>query len=382
MCVDPPRLLLFLLVMVTTNTIGNHALPALEAAEPTPKQAQDERIHGFDIETLAKATVQATAFSSEYGLAQGENSFELWLRSQGLSLRDYDAAYNAYLGRFAEDKGLEQSFFAALDRYAPLPAEMPRNQTEETLRELDSQGTIDQAYRGSGPTGTETTDSRAADSFDAVSQREQIYEILASSQSLANPSVLAEDEVLAKKYSEQLASLRGGTLPAATDDEPLVPLAETLTPAEPDTLAKLDAALASAHAATRQMAARPFAWECDSLSLLKPRARAQDPRMSFCQPSALRYQWLPVALEIFDQAPEEKLELVAGILDYLEPFGFETESRQALEALAGRLKGTISNVESRLGKLESLSVPERILLDKRLRELRSTLAAVERSLAD
>ena len=379
MCVDLSRLFPWLLVVAALQAAGAPPLLAQESAGPAPKPASDERIHGFDVETLAKATVQATAFSSEYGLAQGEKSFELWLRSQGLSLREYDAAYEAYLKHFANNKSLEQSFFAALDRYAPEPATKPQNQTEAGLQALDARGTIDQAYRGSGQVGSESSGSAAMDELDPESQREQVFAILAASQSLANTSVLAEQEVVAQKYGEQLANLRRGTLPKA-EDEPYVPLAEPLPPAEPETLAKLDAALASAHAPTRQAAARPFAWECDSLSLLKAEEREQDPRTLFCQPAALRLQWLPVALEIFDQAPEDRLELVAGVLDYLKPFGFEAESQQALEALARRLKSAITSAESRLAKPQTLGTPEQILLKKRLRDLKSTLEAIERAL--
>ncbi len=85
------------------------------------QQEAADKVHGFDLDTLAKATAQATAFSSQYGTAQGHASFDQWLRQQDLSLADYDAAYSAFLERFAKDPTgrLEQSYFAALDLYTP-----------------------------------------------------------------------------------------------------------------------------------------------------------------------------------------------------------------------------------------------------------------------
>lgn len=369
-----PRLVPFLFVFLAAPLVAQPAAPAAEAP------SADERIHGFDIETLAKATVQVTAFSTEYGLAQGEKSFELWLRSQGLSLREYDAAYEAFQKRFANNSSLEQSFFAALDRFAP-PAPPPPNPAEQALTAFDSRGRIEEVYYGSAQSGSDSLSPTTGEGLDPSLKPEQIYDILAASQSMANTTVLAEQEVLAEKYGEQLAALRRGSLPPA-QEEPLVPLAEPLPPAEPETLMKLDADLASAHAATRQAAARPFAWECDSLSVLKAEARAEDPRSIFCQPAALRFQWLPVALEIFDRAPEDNLDLVAGLLDYLKPFGFLAESREALEALRRRLDATIQAAETRLGKNEGVGVAEQILLKKRLRDLKTTLEAVDRTLAE
>jgi hypothetical protein len=352
------------------------------AASAEAQQQAGEKIRGFDLDTLALATAKATAFSTQYGIAQGAESFDAWLRQQGLSLADYDQAYSVFLKRFEEDGSgrLEESYFAALDRYAP-GAERPAPQ-ESAAAELaaGNQGSqIDAAYRADAWATVEAT---ASGQTDATAQARRIDQLLADSQSRASTSFLATQDASAKKFAEAMASLRPGTLPPGLGPNLAVPAGTASrpqpAPLKPGSLEAQHAALQSADAETRRAAARPFAFECDGLALVAPAGREADPRSRYCHGAILRDLWLPVAWEILDAAPEQELHRVAPLLPYLETFGFAEPSRLALEALHGRLKDAERAAAAELAA--ALSAPERILLGARCSTLREILAAVEKSL--
>lgn len=343
--------------------------------------AAADKIRGFDLDTLARATAQATAFSTQYGTAQGQTSFDGWLRQQGLSLADYDVAYDTFLKRFEKDPSgrLEESYFAALDRYTPgerQPDLGDQATTAGVARENEG-AQVEAAY---GADAWRAVDDALPGQADAASQLALIDQLMADSQARASTTFLDMQEAAAQKHAAQFESLRKGRLPSAVAerapaDSP--PEAPAEAPA-PGSVEALHAALLSPLTESRRQAARPFAWECDGLALVPAAERESDPRHASCQPMALRGLWLPVAKEIFDAAPQEELHRVAPLLDYLRAFDLEVAARPSLEALRQRLRH--AEAEAVAGLAEGPAEPEKILLKKRTAELGETLAAVERAL--
>lgn len=354
----------------------------LMLALPGQAEAQGEKVRGFDLETLAKATAQATAFSTEYGSAQGEANFDQWLRQQGLSLADYDAAYSAFLERFASDPSgrLEESYFKALDLYTPgeRRPDLKDQAAPEVARE-DRRGEVDAALAADAWSQVDASPPGR----EAALQQQHFTQLLAESQSRASSAYLALDQTVAQRYAQQIAGLRAGDLPVAPPAAGSGPKAPPPPPPPPPdaagALGALHAALSSPQAEARHAAARPFAWECDRLALSPAAARQQDPRATLCASLVLRDLWLPVAWEIFDAAPAEELDRVAGLLPYLEAFGFSGESRLSLESVRERLREEESAATARLAAAQRPA--ERILLQSRCADLRETLAAVEAALA-
>ena len=347
----------------------------LFAAAAAAQQPAGDKIRGFDLETLALATAKATAFSTQYGTAQGAESFDGWLRQQGLSLTDYDQAYDLFLKRFEEDRTgrLEESYFAALDRFAPL-AGQPAAPAERTAAELmagDASPQIDAAYLANAWPAAQGAPTGPAD---VALQAQRIGQLLADNEARTQATLRTLQDASSRQIAEKMAGLRPGTLPPADDGK--APVARPRpAPLQPGSLEALHSALQSADAETRRGAARGFAFECDGLALS---AREGDPRAPFCQGEVLRDVWLPAVWEILDAAPQEELRRVAPLLPYLESFGFAEPSRLALEALRERLQDAELAAATELAA--AASAPEKILLGARRSTLREVLAAVEKSL--
>ncbi len=294
------------------------------SAEPLTTGAPVEKVRGFDLEALARATAKSTAFSTEYGTAQGEANFEAWLRQQGFTLADYDAAYSAFLDRFSQDRsgGLEQSYFKALDLYTAgeQPAPLEQNRALPELEREGRRSEVDAAFTADAWQSVE----RVSVLGQAAAEQEKFGQILAESQARASAAFLALEESTAQKYGPQFASLRAGQLPGG---EPATPSANSRAaapvppippPAADGALAALYAALRSSRPEERRAATRPFAWECDRLAAEPAPAPSggekDDPRRALCGSLVLRDLWLPVAWEIFDAAPEAELDRVAPLL--------------------------------------------------------------------
>jgi len=354
-------------------------LAASVAADEPAREARD-KVRGFDLESLALATAKATAFSTEYGTGEGSANFEIWLRGRGLSLADYDVAYETFLARFAADPSgrLEESYFAALDRYTP--GERRPELKGQTAGELDGaseRGQVDAAYRADAWAAVDA--AAPAGQPESGDQRGRINQMLADSQALASSGYLALQEAGARQHAAQFDKLRKGSLPAGEAEAPEpAPAAPVVPPAEPSSIAALHQALLSPLAESRRGAARAFAWECDQLALMPPAERSRDQRAETCSEVELRAVWLPVALEIFDAAPQAELHRVAALLDYLRAFDLEADARPRLEALRQRLVPAELEATARLA--EARSAPEGILQRKRSAELGAALDAVERAL--
>lgn len=355
------------------------ALLLLMAAAAAAQEGAGEKVRGFDLDKLALATAKATAFSTQYGSAEGEASFDGWLREQGLSLADYDAAYNTFLERFERDPSgrLEESYFAALDRYTPGERRPELGDPARDGLAREDEGTqIDAAYAADA---WSAIDEALPGQTDAATQLAMIDKLLADSQARASSGFLAMQEAAAQKYAAQFESFRKGQLPGSGDAaEPAAAPPPAAPTPEPGSIGALHTALLSPLAEKRRAAARAYAWECDSLALVPAAERDQDPRAPLCAPVALYSLWLPVAKEIFEAAPQAELHRVAPLLDYLRGFDLEADARQGLEALRRRLRQ--AELEAVAELAEERSEPERILLKKRGAELRDALAAVERAL--
>lgn len=364
------------------------ALFAPAAAKAAP-EGTAEKVRGFDLDKLAMATAQATAFSTQYGSDRGQETFDHWLRQQGLSLADYEAAYDNFLVRFEKDPSgrLEESYFAALDRYTPGEQRAePGDAAIAGLAREDEGGRIDSAFRADA---WKAVDQALPGETDAASQLAMIDQLLADSQARASSGFLAMQDVAAEKYSAQFESLRKGRLPGTLPGSPSAPSSPSPSaqadggelpapPPPPGSAAALHLTLQSPDPATRRGAARAFAWECDGLALVPAADRERDERAKLCASTVLRTLWLPVAREIFDAAPAEELHRVASLLDYLRPFQLENEARAGLEGLRERLRQ--SELETTGALAEDRPEIEKILLKKRSGELREALAAVERAL--
>ena len=367
--------------------------------------AKRDKIYGFDLDTLAYATAKATAFSTQYGSAQGEANFELWLRQQGLDRVGYDAAYDTFLKHFEADPtgSLEESYFAALDRYAPnaKPPDL-QDQAGPELARQSGQQRVDAAY---GASAWPSASGQAPGGNQADSQLRTIDELLAESQARTSSAYLALQEATAKQNAAQFERFRKGNLPVS-EEEPASPPPEEKAPAaqpeqkapasprppqpaasaitaalssaSPEAIAPLAAALDRGTEAERRAAARPFAWWCDLFTLVPPAQRDSDPRTPYCHPAAVRQLWLPAALDILAAAPEKDLHLVPGLLDYFKLLGFAAESKAALASLLERLEAAENAAAQRLG---SAKTPvETILEQSRLRDLKEAKEQVQKAL--
>ncbi len=367
------------------NAPAQNAAAPLGGENPAPNPAGD-KIHGFDLDTLALATAKSTAFSTQYGAARWESSFDSWLRGRGLSLADYEAAYKGYLKRFDDDASgrLEGDYFSALDRYTSGEQDPDLDdRAAPGLAAEDSSERFNEAYRADAWSNLgSNVDAQA----DAATQIKRIDRMMAEAQAQTNPAILAMQDATVQKYAAQLEQFRKGTFPGLppesafeSQSEAELPRPEPLEPAEPSTIGTLHAELLSPLAATRHAAARPFAWECDALGLVAAAERAADPRSIYCQPEKLRSEWLPVAIETLEVAPQAELHFVELLLPYLKLMGFATESRPVIAALRQRLQDALPGSEARIALAGG---PEKILLRARDRDLRSALAATEKALAE
>lgn len=352
-----------------------------------PAFGQDEKYFGFDLDLLAKSLSRWTSYRSQHGEKGADPAFAAWLQEQGLSRSAYDRAYAAWWERFRADATgkIEAKFHTAVSKYTTEFefGDVPdRSQEKHGGLSLDQYAQVAVAlsrqpgadpekvfaqFGVAGSAGWQKANEawgaafKADTSFALISQYGQLY------QKHAGPA-------FAKEQEQKLAD----TLAGRFDEKPAPPSA----PPERPTIDQLRAKLASQVQNERWEAARPFAWECDRLSLVAEKQRKSDPRFPHCQPAVLRAEWLPVVLDIVDHLPEDKLNLATGLLDLVEELGFAKDAKLTYLRCVNRLKSAVATFEDAYAPIQDKAVPERMFLRIKIDQHHATIAELEREIAD
>lgn len=356
-------------------------------AMPWPVAAEElgtERIFGFDLDAVAKATCRFTSFRTQYGEEAADAKFEEWLASQGQSRDTYTSAYNAYWERFRADKTgkLEARFHTliaeytrrfeygdipdrsqevrgglSLDRYAEVAVALTRPPGVDLPSTLKKYGLSAAQWQQANEAWGQAM--KEDSTFALAQQYGQLY------QKHAGPGFAQEREA-------QLAGNLAGRFDQKTEPSP--------PPAQPTT-AERRAALKSSSRTERWEAARPLAHQCSLLPLLGKKAAA-DPRAPDCKPEVLRQELLPVMADIIDHHQDTELNRVTGLLGYIEDFGWQKDLDLTLRRTLNRWRAHLETLEAAFAPIQHKALPERIPLRTKIDEHQASIRELERQLAE
>ena len=343
-----------------------------------------EQYQGFDLELLAEATAQLTTLRTRDGEAQGNEAFETWLRSKGLTRTAYNGSWNAWWERFradptgqlearfhrinseqtlllnygdAPDRRQEQREGVTLDTYAQIAVALTRLPGANLLEVIKKHGLKDEAH------WQRVNDAWAAamledTSFALVQQYAALY------QKYAGPQFEAEQQAA---LANNLAN------PPERTAEP--------TPGPP-TLEQVKANLSHTDVRERAEAARDLMHRC-SLWRGPARRPADDPRAPHCSEAALHAAVQPVLLEAVDHLEDESAGFVTGLRDRADDLGlFDAPLQMAARRALNRCRERLAGLEQSFAPIRDKAVPERWQMRRLIDEYTEAVRNLEQVLPD